>query len=384
MDKIKDTFKSFFSKNRAKKNYQTHTSADRKKSPAVSRPKAGGTPVMGEPGGSKVRSSAVASRSRTRGAVQKKNQNFFVSGLNHVVDYFKTAKLANKKRFSMVMIVVVAAVLVPVIAVSANAGADHSAKAAEGDQTVNGAMPVSQQQYANGAAPAAAVQADIPAQGEGEVVEWQEQIDPEELAAAEAEQEPEPQYLELVPESQSPDVIKLQQRLMDLYYMDNDEPTDYYGPMTQQAVGYFQRKHDLTVDGVAGVETQKLLFSEDAKPYSVTIGGEGMDVSNIQDRLRDLGYSCGSTGYFGEETEKAIKYFQRMNGLDDDGSVGHYTKELLFSDDAEPSLEYGKKEESSGGGKSSGGGVKSSGGGGGSSGGGSTSHVANPGSRARS
>ncbi len=311
---------------------------------------------------------------RTRsGAQPRKRGNAVVQAFWKVVDSFKAARLANKKRFMAVLGVAAAAVLVPVIAVSANASVDHTTKAAEGDQTVQEgeALPEGEALDVQGLSA-------VPAEGDGEVVEWQEEITAE-GTEQEEEAEPEPQYLELVPESQHPDIVELQQRLMELHYMDNDEPTDYYGPMTQQAVGYFQRKHDLMVDGVAGVETQQLLFSDAAMTYSVTVGAEGADVSNIQDRLRELGYSCGLTGYFGEETVKAVEYFQRMNGLDADGSVGYYTKDILFSEQAEPSLEYGKKASSSGGGSSSsGGGGSSSGGGGG--GGGSTTHVANPGS----
>jgi peptidoglycan hydrolase-like protein with peptidoglycan-binding domain len=359
-NKIKDTFRSLFTKNK-KKNYATHSGGNKHKK--ASRQGVEATPVMGEPGGEKVRTAEAVRRTRS-GAAPRRRGNVVVKVFWKVLDSFKAARLANKKRFAAVLGVVAAAVLVPVIAVSANSSVDHTTKAAEGDQTVQGgdALPDGKGLDVQGLSV-------VPAEGDGEVVEWQE-----ELAAGgseqEAEAEPEPQYLELEPESQHPDIIKLQQRLMDLYYMDNDEPTDYYGPMTQQAVGYFQRKHDLVVDGVAGVETQQLLFSDAAMVYSVTVGAEGADVSNIQDRLRELGYSCGLTGYFGEETVKAVEYFQRMNGLDADGSVGQYTKDILFSEQAEPSLEYGKKSSSSGGGGSSSGG----------GGGGSTTHVANPGS----
>ena len=34
-------------------------------------------------------------------------------------------------------------------------------------------------------------------------------------------------------------IAEIQQRLMDLGYMDNDEPTNYYGPNTKEAVEIF-------------------------------------------------------------------------------------------------------------------------------------------------
>ena len=152
-------------------------------------------------------------------------------------------------------------------------------------------------------------------------------------------------YKELVPESTNEANKELQERLMELDYMDTDEPTAYYGRVTQEAVGFFQRKHELAEDGVAGEETQKLLFSDEAKPYSVTEKAEGADVERIQTRLQNLGYDVDVTGYFGSDTTKAVEYFQRMNGLTDDGSVGHDTKEMLYSDEATPSLAYIEEQE---------------------------------------
>lgn len=37
--------------------------------------------------------------------------------------------------------------------------------------------------------------------------------------------------------------------------MDNDEPTDYYGEMTVQAVKHFQRQNELAQDGIVGNST---------------------------------------------------------------------------------------------------------------------------------
>ena len=45
-----------------------------------------------------------------------------------------------------------------------------------------------------------------------------------------------------------PSVPALQQRLMDLHYMSQDQPTDYFGPATLTAVQALQRKHGLDVD----------------------------------------------------------------------------------------------------------------------------------------
>ncbi|MCR4577427.1 MAG: peptidoglycan-binding protein [Clostridiales bacterium] len=59
----------------------------------------------------------------------------------------------------------------------------------------------------------------------------------------------------------------LQQRLIELGYLSKDSRVDGdYGPNTKLAVQLFQQQMGLSTDGYAGVETQKLLFSEDAEP----------------------------------------------------------------------------------------------------------------------
>jgi len=163
---------------------------------------------------------------------------------------------------------------------------------------------------------------------------------------------------------EDPFIAMIQSRLMKLDYMEPDEPTNLYGPITTLGIQYFQRKNGLPVDGIAGPTTQALLFSDEAKFYTVSEGAEGDDVSSIQDRLQELGYSVGVTGYFGTDTTSAVEYFQRMNDLTDDGNVGSETREMLYSSGAEPAE---RRRSSSG----------NSGSSGGSS---APDHVANPGS----
>jgi cell wall-associated NlpC family hydrolase len=117
--------------------------------------------------------------------------------------------------------------------------------------------------------------------------------------------------------------------------MEDDETTDYYGSGTQYSLELFQRKHGLQVDGLAGPETLAKLFADDAKPYTVKLEDRGTDVELLQDRLKELGYlKSKSSGYFGSDTEKAVKDFQKRNKLTIDGSVGEMTREILFSEDA--------------------------------------------------
>ena len=141
-------------------------------------------------------------------------------------------------------------------------------------------------------------------------------------------------------------VMAVQERLMELGYMDYDEPTEYYGSVTKEAVEMFQRRHGLTVDGYIGEETYDRLMREDALPYMVTVGDEGTDVKELQKRLVELDYMDKATGYFGDETAAAVKEFQDRNGLDVDGMIGMQTREMLYSEEAiAKSLSYGEKSD---------------------------------------
>jgi len=53
---------------------------------------------------------------------------------------------------------------------------------------------------------------------------------------------------------QSNDVTKLQKRLDELGYFDQDA-TGFYGPYTAAAVKAFQKRNSLTADGIAGPKT---------------------------------------------------------------------------------------------------------------------------------
>lgn len=143
---------------------------------------------------------------------------------------------------------------------------------------------------------------------------------------------------ELVPEVQA--------RLMELGYMDHDETTSLYGPMTANAIECFQRKHGIEKTGILTQEVYELLMSENAQPYSVALGDDGEDVGRLQDRLIQLGYLGKSTGYYGEETEAAVKDFQASNGLNASGKIGSQTKEKLYSEDVVvKAVNYGERSD---------------------------------------
>ncbi len=59
-------------------------------------------------------------------------------------------------------------------------------------------------------------------------------------------------------------------------------------------------------------------------------GSRGESVKQVQTRLNELGYWCGSAdGIFGANTQSAVKRFQRAKGLSADGIVGPKTYSAL-------------------------------------------------------
>lgn len=135
-------------------------------------------------------------------------------------------------------------------------------------------------------------------------------------------------------------VALIQQQLMHLWYMESDEPTEYFGPATEAAIRRFQRSHFMKETGVADAQTQAVLFSESAKPYVLEKGYSGEDVRALQLRLEELGYYADkSNGYFGTATTRAVSAFQTKNRLGASGAVDFDTKDLIFSPAARPAVD---------------------------------------------
>ena len=71
----------------------------------------------------------------------------------------------------------------------------------------------------------------------------------------------------------------------------------------------------------------------------LALGTRGDDVSELQSKLRDLGYTrLDKDGYFGEATRRAVMSFQKKNKLEADGMAGEATLALL-NGDGEPATE---------------------------------------------
>ena len=159
--------------------------------------------------------------------------------------------------------------------------------------------------------------------------------------------EPAPEYLRGGEDHEI--VADLQERLMQLGFMEADEPTTYYGPVTQAAVKVFQRQAGLPTDGIVGPDTLASIMNENAKSYSAKLNDSGDDIKHIQQRLYDLGYLAEISqvsGTFGEKTEEAVRKFQERNNLSVDGTVGMQTLNTFYSDDVHANmLAFGEKSD---------------------------------------
>lgn len=129
-------------------------------------------------------------------------------------------------------------------------------------------------------------------------------------------------------------VSDVQNRLKELGLYTESAATGYYGPATERAVKAFQEASGMTVDGIVGTKTKSQLFK---KFQSTTMmpGMTGDNVKKLQQKMKDLGYYTYSvTGFYGQITEKAVTYYQKLNGLLQDGICGKNTYNSLFSKNA--------------------------------------------------
>ena len=137
-----------------------------------------------------------------------------------------------------------------------------------------------------------------------------------------------------------PSVRLLQDRLIELGYLDGGETSDMYNSATAAAVSLYQRTIDAEVNGIADSALQEKLYSSDARTYEMELGDAGSDVKRMQSRLSELGYYTGKqSGYFGAETQRAVLRFQKKNQTDQTGILGTADRTLLYSPEARPAVD---------------------------------------------
>jgi len=178
------------------------------------------------------------------------------------------------------------------------------------------------------------------------------------------------EYRSLRMNSSGDDVKRVQEYLFKLGYYKGKISGNYLEGTTA-ATNAFQKQNGLEGTGVADVSTQKLLFSGNAlakdapastldpemdvgdindvvmvadgadneaslekAEYAQKLrrGAKGANVKLVQQRLMELGYFNGPvSGNYMNKTVEAVKKFQEINGLKNDGITGEETWNRLFS-----------------------------------------------------
>jgi peptidoglycan hydrolase-like protein with peptidoglycan-binding domain len=149
-----------------------------------------------------------------------------------------------------------------------------------------------------------------------------------------------------------PTVKALQERLAGAGFP--CEPVDgIFGKDTEQSVRRFQGSRSLDIDGTVGLQTWTALLTGQGPtpvdkspvkvarraatvpaklPASCKRASKGKAVTQLQQRLNELGFDCGKVdGSFGSRTEQAVKAFQTKRGLKADGVVGAKTWTALLA-----------------------------------------------------
>ena len=120
-----------------------------------------------------------------------------------------------------------------------------------------------------------------------------------------------------------------------------DAPHDYDGARefdadVDRAVRSFQQQRGLTVDGIVGPSTYRVLdearwkLGDRLLTHAPGNLMSGDDVVTLQQRLLDLGFKVGRVdGMYGHQTEQGVRDFQRNIGIPPDGTCGPATLKAL-------------------------------------------------------
>lgn len=129
-----------------------------------------------------------------------------------------------------------------------------------------------------------------------------------------------------------------------LVVLPSGEPVDITQPSEQPGWGSILTSQQPFITptatpwgGIQVVTNTPGMASPSPTAMVLKLGATGPTVSNLQRRLKDLGYNIGSVdGDFGQATEAAVKAFQARNNLTVDGIAGTSTLNKLNSSSALP------------------------------------------------
>jgi peptidoglycan hydrolase-like protein with peptidoglycan-binding domain len=123
----------------------------------------------------------------------------------------------------------------------------------------------------------------------------------------------------------------------------NDKyPNSKFDPETKQAVEAFQEENRLYIDGIVGPLTWACLYHPQLSRRDRDPSLEKQKaIQKLQHILRSERFSVKDRdGYFGKQTESAVKHFQGYYGLKADGIVGAWTWTVLLGVRQKAEIQY--------------------------------------------
>ena len=144
-------------------------------------------------------------------------------------------------------------------------------------------------------------------------------------------------------------VAEFKQYLHNVYQKAHPTPTPEPTPEATPSTGFGDAAIavDTPIDKTTDDDiTQEVLdyvsgvYEFDVYLKTLSSGDEGDEVERLQRRLYELNYLATADGEFGPNTERALLYFQKKNGLNQSAVADEATQRLLYSDAAVRSEEY--------------------------------------------
>ena len=141
--------------------------------------------------------------------------------------------------------------------------------------------------------------------------------------------------------NRSEDILQFKRNLMRVGFgLHWNNPTNYYGPDTEKVVREFQESNKLAINGIGDIITlqtlEKLLQEIEQNGFSK--GMRSIDIQRLKLDLVKLGFGThwnNPTTYFGADTEKVVRKFQRYYSIQATGALDKATqgkiKEILSS-----------------------------------------------------